>query len=80
MGGKGSNQQLILNLWFNSVCRCAGRFYPTLEPGIPDRPFFEDIDPYILGGRFAGILARLSKTEITNIHGGATLGSSFVLR
>ena len=55
-------------------------FYPTMEPGIPDRPFFEDIDPYILGGRFAGILARLSKTEITNIHGGATVGSSFVLR
>jgi len=58
------------------LCR---ELYPTLEPGIPESPFFEDIDPYILGGRFAGILARLSRTEITNVHGGASVGCPFVL-
>jgi hypothetical protein len=53
--------------------------YPTSETGIPEALFFEDIDPYILGGRFAGILARLSQTEITNVHAGGSIAGPFVL-
>ncbi len=55
-------------------------FYPTAEKGMPDAPFFEDIDPFIFAGRFAGILVRLSPTEITNVHSGGSIASPFLLR
>ncbi|MCP4196936.1 MAG: M3 family metallopeptidase [Proteobacteria bacterium] len=59
------------------MCR---EFYRTAKPGMPEAPFFEDIDPYVLGGQFGGICTRLSRTEITNIHAGGSIAAPFVLR
>jgi hypothetical protein len=42
--------------------------YPALEPGLPDRRFYEDADPFLYDGRVTAVLTRLSETEITNVR------------
>ena len=53
--------------------------YPLARPNLPERIFNEDIDPFLLGGRFAGLLTRLGETDITNIHAHGTLTANFLL-
>ena len=55
--------------------------YPALEPGLPERTFYEDADPFLYDGRVAAVLTRLSDTEITNVrlHSGGGVVPTVVL-
>ncbi|MHB8895015.1 MAG: hypothetical protein ACYC99_07550 [Candidatus Geothermincolia bacterium] len=53
--------------------------YPVAEKGIPIYEFYEDVDPLMLGNRFAGCITRLSADEITNVHLHGAIGATFEL-
>jgi len=55
--------------------------YPALEPGLPERTYYEDADPFLYDGRVAAMLTRLSETEITNVrpHSGGGVVPTVVL-
>ena len=42
--------------------------YPSMEPGAPARRLYEDTDPFMFRGEFGGLLTRLGRSEITNVH------------
>jgi hypothetical protein len=53
--------------------------YPTMDgPGSRER-YFEDTDPFVFDGRVRGMLARLSPSEITNVHAAGSVVASFVV-
>jgi hypothetical protein len=55
--------------------------YPELAPGLPERRYYEDADPFLFDGRLAAVLTRLSEAEITNVrpHAGGGVVPTFVL-
>jgi hypothetical protein len=53
--------------------------YPTMEGGESRERYFEDTDPFVFDGRVRGMLARLSPSEITNVHAAGSVVASFVV-
>lgn len=53
--------------------------YPTMEPGVPSRRFYEDTDPFMFRGEYGGQLTRLGATEITNVHADGSVCASVAI-
>ncbi|MBK5115377.1 MAG: hypothetical protein JJE23_00505 [Thermoleophilia bacterium] len=53
--------------------------YPTLDAPGSRRSYFEDTDPFAFQGRVGGMLTRLSRGEITNVHEGGSVVASFAI-
>ena len=53
--------------------------YPTLNGPGSRQIYYEDTDPFAIGGRVAGMLTRLSRGEITNVHEGGSVVASFAI-
>ena len=53
--------------------------YPTMEAPGARSSYFEDTDPFLFGGRTGGMLTRLSRDEITNVHAGGSVVASFAV-
>ncbi len=51
--------------------------YPVAADDGAQRELYEDIDPFILSGRFSGCLTRLSEDLLTNVHLHGALGAVF---
>lgn len=53
--------------------------YPTMAAPGSRSSYFEDTDPFLFGGRAGGMLTRLSRDEITNVHAGGSVVASFAV-
>jgi hypothetical protein len=53
--------------------------YPTMDAPGSRRSYFEDTDPFAFHGQVGGMLTRLSRDEITNVHEGGSVVASFVI-
>jgi hypothetical protein len=53
--------------------------YPTMAGRGSRERYFEDTDPFVFHGRVRGMLARLSPSEITNVHAAGSVVASFVV-
>ena len=53
--------------------------FPLIEPFGERSEFFVDTDPMVAGGRFGGMLTRLSHTELTNVSQGGSIVPTFTV-
>ncbi|MEM7147390.1 MAG: hypothetical protein AAF591_19905 [Verrucomicrobiota bacterium] len=53
--------------------------YPVIDDGLAEHEFYEDTDPFLFEGEPAGVLTRLSASEITNVSAGGGVAATLVL-
>lgn len=53
--------------------------YPLALEDTPLRELYEDVDPVLLGDKYAGCVTRLSEDELTNVHLHGAIGAVFEL-
>ena len=53
--------------------------YPTVDEPGSRQSYYEDTDPFAFSGQVGGMLTRLSRGEITNVHEGGSLVASLAI-